>query len=77
MIPHSTLGHKGIVWIFEFFQIYTPPGGINPKKNFEVTHRYQGVIHAKFGWNPSSSLGSKSEQIDKQTNRQGSFIYIH
>ncbi len=51
----------GKVWIFEFFQNYTPPGGgVNPKKYFEVNHRAQGVAHGKFDKNLSSSLGSKS-----------------
>ncbi len=45
-IPPSVLGHMGKVGIFEFFQNYTPPGGVNPKKYFEVTHRVQGKVHA-------------------------------
>ncbi len=71
-IPPSALGHMGKVLIFEFFQNYTPFGGDNPKKYFEDTHRYQGVLHAKFGWNPSICLGSKS----KQTNRQTPLLYL-
>ena len=76
-IPPSVLGHVGKVWIFEFFQNYTPPGGVNQKKYFEVTHRVQGEAHAKFGWIPSSSLGSKSEQTNKQTDRQTGLFYIY
>ncbi len=58
-----------------FTKIY-PRWGVNPKKYFEVTNRVQGEVHAKFGWNPSSSLGSKSEQTNKQTNRPVLYIYI-
>ncbi len=42
-------------------------GGHAQKGFFEVIHRVQGVVHAKFGGDPSSSLGSKSKQINKQT----------
>ncbi len=35
------------------------------------------MLHAKFGWNPSSSLGSKSEQTNKQTDRQTGLFYIY
>ena len=35
-----------------------------------------GGGHANFGWNPSSSLGSKSEQTDRQTDRQTPLFYI-
>ncbi len=75
-IPPSFLGHMGKVIFFSFSKIIPPLGGSTQKKYFEVTHRYQWVAHAKFGWNPSSSLGSKSEQTNKQTDRQASFIYI-
>ncbi len=54
------------------------PLGVNPKKYFEIFHQVE--VHAKLGWNPSSSLGSKSEQKkqkNKQTNRQASYIYIY
>ncbi len=34
------------------------------------------MAHAKFGPDPSSSLASKSEQTNKQTDRHLSFIYI-
>ncbi len=33
---------------FSFSKII-PPRGVNPKKYFEVSHRVQGVAHAKFG----------------------------
>ena len=60
------------------WQNYSPPGGGQPKKKyFEVTHRVQGEVHAKFGWNPSSSLSSKSEQTNKQTDRQTGLVYIY
>ena len=50
-----------------FSKILPPLGGSTPKRYF----RDHGVVHAKFGWNPSSSLGSK------QTNKQrASSIYI-
>ncbi len=75
-IPPSLLGHMGKVWIFKFLQNYTPPEGPTQKKYFEVTHRDLRVAHAKFGRDPSSSLGSKSEQTNKQTERHLSFIYI-
>ncbi len=74
--PAPSLAIWGKFGFFEFFQNYTPLGGSTEKKYFEVTHRVQGEVHAKFGWNPSSSLGSKSEQTNKQTDRQASFIYI-
>ena len=63
---------------FEFFKNYAPLGGSTQKKYFEVTHRAHGMAHAKFGWNPSSSLASKSEQTNKQTDRQTdtSLLYI-
>ena len=44
--------------------IIDPLGGY-----LKVTHRVQGEIHVKFGWNPSSNLGSKSEQMNRQTDR--------
>ena len=61
-----------------FSKIIPPLVESTPKKYFEVTHRYQWVAHAKFGLNPSSSLGSKSAQTNKQTDRQTdlSFMYI-
>ncbi len=75
IIPPSVLGHLGKVLIFLFFQNYTlPGGGATQKKYFEVTHRVQGEVHAKFGWNPSSSLGFKSEQTSKQPDRP--LLYI-
>ncbi len=67
----------GEVGIFEFFQNYTPLGGSTQKKYFEVTHRVQGEVHAKFGWNPSSSFGSKSEQTNRQTDRQTGLVHIY
>ncbi len=70
----AILGKFGFL---ELFQNYTSPGGgqaANPKKYFEVTHRVQGEVHAKFGWNPFSSLGSKSKQTNKQTDRY--LLYI-
>ncbi len=60
----------------KIFFYKTSWGGFNPKKYFEVSHGYQGVAHAKFGWNPSRSLGSKSEQTNKQTNRQAPLFFI-
>ncbi len=75
-IPPSVLGHMGKVRIFEFFQKIPPLRGVNLKKYFKVTHRDQGEDHAKFGWNSSSSLGSKSEQTDKETDRQASLLNI-
>ncbi len=62
-IPPSVLGHMGKVGIFEFFSKIIPPqgGGCQPKKVF---HRDQREAHAKFGLNPSSSLGSKSEETN-------------
>ncbi len=66
-IPPSALGLIGKVWFFSFSKIIPSLVGSTQKKNFEVTHRDQRVANAKFGWDPSSSLGSKSEQTDRQT----------
>ncbi len=41
-------GPYGESYFFVFPKLY-PPGGVNPKKYFEDTHRYQWVAHAKFG----------------------------
>ncbi len=60
--------------LFSFSKIVPPLVGVNPKKYFEVTQRDQREAHAKFSWNPSSGLASKSEQTNKQTDRQASFI---
>ena len=46
-----------------------------PKKFFDRICRVQGEVHAKFGWDPSSSLAAKP-WTDTQTNRQTSFIDI-
>ena len=43
------LGHNENVWILELFLFCTPMSGDN-QKLFQVTHRVQGVVHAKFGW---------------------------
>ncbi len=62
---------------FDFFPKIIPSlGGPTQKKYFEVTHRVQGEVHAKFGWNPSSSLGFKSEQTSKQPDTPLSYVYI-
>ncbi len=61
------LGHLGKFGFLSFSKIIPPLGGSTQKKYFEVTHRVQGEVHAKFGWNPSSSLGAKSKQTDRQT----------
>ncbi len=58
-----------------FSKIIPPWGRVNAKKYFEITHRYQGVLHAKFGWNPSS-LSSKSKQTNTQTDRQTGLFYV-
>ncbi len=42
----AILGKFGFL---SFSKIIPPPGGVNPKKYFEVTHRVQGEAHAKFG----------------------------
>ncbi len=59
-----------------FSKLY-PLGGGTQKKYFEVTHRVQGEAHAKFGWDPSCGSGSKSEQTDRQTDRQTGLFYIY
>ncbi len=76
MILSSVLVHREEVIFFSFSKIIPSLGGGQQKKYFVVTHRVQGEVYAKFGWDTSSSLGSKSEQTNKQTDRHLSFIYI-
>ncbi len=67
------------VWIFWVFPKLCPPppGGVNQKKSFGVTHRIQGDVHAKFGWiHPVVWPPNPNKQTDRQTDRQASYIYI-
>ncbi len=59
---------------FEFFQNYTPLMGVPPKKYVEDIRMVQGEVHAKFGSDPSSSLGGDWQQTDRQTDTP--FCYI-
>ncbi len=50
--------------------------GVPPKKYVEDIPRVQGEVHAKFGPDPSSSLGGEWQQTDRQTDTPFCFIYI-
>ncbi len=47
-----------------------PLVGVPPKKYVEDIPMVQGEVHAKFGSDPSSSLGGEWRQTNKQTNKQ-------
>ncbi len=64
--PSSAIRGK----FFDFFQNLRKS---TKKKYFEVTHRYHGKAHAKFGWNPSSSLDATSEQTNPADRQTGLF----
>ncbi len=49
-IPPSVQGHMGkVLYFLSFSKIIRPLRGSTQKKYYEVTHRVQGEVHAKFG----------------------------
>ncbi len=52
-VPQKDSAPSWAIWgkfrFLSFSKIIPPMGGVNPKKYFEVTHRGQGEVHAKFG----------------------------
>ena len=75
----GTLPPSLAIWgkfgFFEFFQSYIPPGG-------STQNSISRLPSGPMGWPmpnlvPSSTLGSKSEETNRQTDRQASFIYMY
>ena len=73
-IPPSVLGHFWKSWIFEIFQNYTSPGGVNPKNILRLPTGPMGWSMPNLGkihpvvWAPNPN---------KQTGRHASLIYIY
>ena len=76
-IPPFVQGHIGEVWIFLVFpKLHPPLGGSTQKSILSFPTGIMGCP-CQFGWDPSSSLGSKSEQTIKETDRQTGLFYIY
>ncbi len=59
-----------------FSKIIPPLVGVPPKKYVEDIPEVQWEVHAKFGLDPSSSLGGEWRQTNKQTDTPFCFLYI-
>ncbi len=80
---YSRSSIKRILWISlcwrRTFHCSTSPwinGGSPPKKFLDNIPKVHGEVHAKFGWNPSSSLAAKP-CTDRQTNKQTGLFYVY